>query len=195
MGSGEGQTRRMQATAPTVGVLNKVLALDPDKWEEFVNESGIEHVSAYKYYLGTLPGKCGAAEHEKVTTELFADAISVGALILPPPYIAADFEFKMVPGSINKLNIILKQQPELSEKLGHVSYYMGKASQMQDANNEAIYFLSQLVRALDLLFAMEENERTRDSMRTAIVDAWAVTQKQIEAEGGETMESLYRRYK
>src|ERR1039458_1503678 len=93
MGSGKGTVRRTQSI--TKALPSAQAAMDWAKWEEFIKDSGLQNVNLYKYYANKQPEDCSDAEHERLLTDLFTDMVSVGAIILPSPYRAEDFRFKI----------------------------------------------------------------------------------------------------
>lgn len=108
MGSGKGKARRVQtASVKAVSATATIPRTKYDRrvWSQFVKDSELKSLSLREYYLGSYenpnPKTWGYLTEESVTvdgslkilTELFADAVDVGAIILPPPYNAADFEF------------------------------------------------------------------------------------------------------
>src|ERR1035437_6915780 len=87
-----------QTTIPQVIKYDTIF--DEGKWNDFVNGAGLERMRMDRYYLGgalprnlTKRTKLGC---EKLLTNLFADAILVGAVVLPDPYNYEDFTFKAV---------------------------------------------------------------------------------------------------
>src|ERR1022692_4702623 len=103
MGSGKGAVRRSQTVKlrPNAHAGENdpawkfpgVVGYEPDKWTEFVSGGVLGPVRVDKYYLGRIPRPKKNGDYEKIIAELFADAISVGAVVLPSPYVAEDFEF------------------------------------------------------------------------------------------------------
>ena len=111
MGSGKGKTRRVQTQVPTpiLQGLNKDVAFYLDRWDKFVADGRLGRVPLYKYYLGNASP--GVAECEGVPQELFTDAVTVGAITLPKPYKAEDFEVKKL-GSSARMSVGLKSNPQ-----------------------------------------------------------------------------------
>src|ERR1035437_7383849 len=135
MGSGKGKSRRARAahsdqvSAPAA---TPAVLYSPEKWKEFAENGELERVRILRYYLGQIPQrntKISLEElnelYEKAATELFTDAVAVGAITLPSPYSVDDFEFKIATGeTIDKwqINICLRGNPELEENIGHAWY-------------------------------------------------------------------------
>src|ERR1022692_3804000 len=67
-------------------------------WEKFIRESGLRFVHLNEYYLGSETEDLTASDYEKLLTELVADAVVVGAMVLPAQYEAKDFLFTMARG-------------------------------------------------------------------------------------------------
>ena len=64
------------------------------KWNEFVTSGGLRKVPLNKYYLESGFGGSGSAypaKCEEVLSELFADAVAIGAVVLPAPYTVDNF--------------------------------------------------------------------------------------------------------
>ena len=91
MGAGKGQNRRTKTVATTVP--NKALS-DPQKWYRFVQDSNVQSVRVIKYYLGDGIEPYTYGDYKRIAAAIFSDAVEVGAITLPIPYIAEDFEFR-----------------------------------------------------------------------------------------------------
>ena len=127
MGTGKGQTRRAQSVvlvAPpnvvhsdrSAAAEAERVALQYKKWEEFIATSGVGFIKVRRYYMGKDFDRSMAREdYEKVLTEQFADAVQVGALVLPGNYKAEDFRFEvgMVERYIGHAKIFLKNSSEV----------------------------------------------------------------------------------
>src|ERR1039458_2180378 len=117
MGSGRGQARRTQK--PFMQIPTRPTQEMP-KWGEFVKTSGLEKTRVFAYYLNDAHTQGHAYfEREKLTTELFQDAVSVGAITLPPPYKVDDFEFRVEHGKGLRTigsDAFLKTQPRLDRR-------------------------------------------------------------------------------
>ena len=100
MGAGRGKSRR-------AGVMSQSGKL---KWVEFAETVGVKEGNFYQYYLGHRPSNPTDADYEKTMFELFADAVSIGAISLPNPYEIQDFEFKVTPRS-DYIEVSLKNKP------------------------------------------------------------------------------------
>ena len=128
MGSGKGQARRTRTSAvvvPSTGV-----SYDWKKWKEFVQSSGMNTVSLYRYYLGKNLSSYMESDHEKVIKELFSDVVAVGALTLPGPYLSEDFVFRMAPGASSRA-VRIFVSPDKSERF-RSSYYVNVNDFMAD---------------------------------------------------------------
>ena len=133
MGSGKGKARRVQAVASAKGAAEDV-AYDEAKWIEFVENSAASDVLAFQYYLGLdeNDGK-SAGEYEKAVGELFADAVTVGAIKLPPAYIVTDFSFA-IDSSVSKIS--LTEKPLLYEYLAFGGIHASMNSPMDSADTK-----------------------------------------------------------
>lgn len=85
-----------------------------------------------KYYLGKthdldLNGG-DQNEYEQILTNLFADAVEVGAIILPSPYVAEDFEFKVNQNKSDDLDAIVtlrgNPQHEGEGRISELEYFL-----------------------------------------------------------------------
>jgi hypothetical protein len=133
MGSGKGRARRAQQVHHAVGNASEIL-VDEEKWGEFVDSGGLADVPIYGYYLqknasklitifqiGELPDDADM----KVVRELFADAVSVGAIVLPESYDADDFEFGPGPDYDEDVLIRMRSRPELTDIVQNISFSLG----------------------------------------------------------------------
>src|ERR1022692_3387271 len=94
MGSGKGRTRRTQSSIYTDSP--PVADFQMAKWDEFINGIGVRNVKLRQYYLGGATRKLTFEDCGKLITELFVDAVTSGALTLPPPRKPEEFEFCVV---------------------------------------------------------------------------------------------------
>ena len=101
MGAGQGKMRRvlrpgLESGAQAKAAVNRA-SFDRAKWEKFVAESGLERVRISDYPLGRDAEVTVLliTPHQKMVTELFQDAVAVGALTLPDAYGAEDFQFNV----------------------------------------------------------------------------------------------------
>ena len=92
MGSGKGKSRRTNAATAALRTVAHATP-DEEKWHDFVESCELASVGILRYYLGRSPRKLTAEDCELVLTELFSDAVTVGAIALPEPYKAEDFAF------------------------------------------------------------------------------------------------------
>src|ERR1035437_71296 len=119
MGSGRGKTRPVKAAQPQ----GPMVRFSGEEWDEFAEASG--EVSLNRYYLGEEVDFPAKADREKLYAELLADAVNVGAIVLPGPYKARDFAFSISvdkdPASIGPretAEVFVKGSPGLTEDLG-----------------------------------------------------------------------------
>ena len=131
MGSGRGKTRRAQqvqhATDSAPGAFTH-MTVDEEKWDNFTRNCDLANLGIYNYYLGQKAPltifqvqELAADEHMKIVRELFADAVSVGAITLPEPYKAEDFELQPSPDYDDEVLIKMKGNPELTKIVQNVS--------------------------------------------------------------------------
>ena len=98
MGTGQRQNLRVQAPASSA---HAGVAIQPGaafyelKWKKFVHETGLDGVMLHYYYLGLACVNPKAVDYDKLSRELFADMVAVGAIALPSQYTVDDFEFEM----------------------------------------------------------------------------------------------------
>ena len=131
MGSGKGKARRTQThQPPTIDNTSQEVKFSEEKWDEYVENIGLlnieeDSVGLNQYYLGkenNLPYTLD--QYKKIQGEVFADAVTSGALTLPPPYEFEDFEFEVTldtQGYGVHTTIVLKSHPEFIGDLGYVS--------------------------------------------------------------------------
>jgi hypothetical protein len=90
---GVGKVKKAQTPAvPQVVKYDTIFS--EEKWEEFVVGAGLGRLRLDRYYLGKDWGGPTSADCEKLFTNLFADAVLAGAIVLPGSYKPADFTFK-----------------------------------------------------------------------------------------------------
>jgi hypothetical protein len=166
MGAGKGKARRARMMPSEAPSKNKAITYKQGRWFEFLESNKLKKVGLYKYYLGegAIMDRGGVAragkgwnddDHEKVVTELFADAVEVGMITLPEDYEVEDFEFSYVPDrphgdelmQIGVKNVARKGiQPQLwtSE-----AYFLGESN---DMNHDSVYhFLRWMCEKIDKL--------------------------------------------
>ena len=132
MGAGQGKIRRVRAV---VAAASPQVYYYDKKWEEFVAKSGILEMDTLAYYLGKTPDELTSAEQGKFFTELFADAVVVGAIVLPAPYVAEDFRFHVDAGKNDYdhvghayARIVLRDDPDVMGKFEYGGLYFGPDS-------------------------------------------------------------------
>ena len=124
MGAGQGKNRRASGLQPQLRTKNSVMVpagtaeFDTEKWNEFVEGGELAKVKLYDYYLGERADENYTnAEHGQVLTELLLDAETVGALSLPSPYKAEDFQLVVEDDAdgnvrLKRVQLSLKGKPE-----------------------------------------------------------------------------------
>ena len=127
MGSGRGKMRRVRSAvaASSVGVVYNM-----EKWRKFVESvSSNDEMSTLRldeYYLGKKVRMVGSEDFERLYSEIFSDAISVGAIVLPEDYRADDFEFMVSPAAckvyVPEVRICLKSNPLMEVDLNHSAH-------------------------------------------------------------------------
>ena len=108
MGSGRGKSRRVSALYPSEPLASQspkpARGFDADKWADFLYSSGVEDTGVFSYYLGhkvaqehvtatSISVADFVADLGKLASNLFADAVAVGALELPRGYNVNSFKF------------------------------------------------------------------------------------------------------
>ena len=98
-----GKVKVKKAATANSRVIKQSSIFNSGAWNDFVSGAGLERVRPDYYYLGealprdlTKRTKLGC---EKLFTNLFADAILAGAVVLPGQYNYEDFVFKAREGS------------------------------------------------------------------------------------------------
>ena len=120
MGSGKGKTRR--ARIVVARAQPAPLVFDRGIWDNFVETSGVKTTKLLYYYLGRDPAAWTNEGYLRATLDMFADAVSVGAIALPSGCSVDDFEF-----SINnefhspQVAVALASNPATSEVLFQIS--------------------------------------------------------------------------
>ena len=162
MGSGKGKNKRAKAAHAPIAQNTPQgdIVFDELKWDEFV-QSNLKGKNIYKYYLGTLPITVTDYEHEQVMTELFEDAVAVGALPLPSPYQAKDFAIRIriaqhpeVFGAGLQANLFLIKESEAQANKFPIAYYLDNTEHNMD-HKYVKYWLRQLRGAINLLLSTE----------------------------------------
>src|ERR1035437_1476818 len=70
------------------------VAYDAFKIQDLWKKIGPEDVGLLDYYLGETPAQLKSSDQEKLFSELLADAVAIGGIVLPEPYTPEDFEFE-----------------------------------------------------------------------------------------------------
>lgn len=164
MGAGKGKSNRVSTST---GATVSAALLNWARWEEFASDSDTANVFLYEYYLGNYPRKAThvlnrkytRAQEEEVVAELFADAASVGAVLLPSPYTPEDFEFKMIQDQIRQnqqVSVILKSKPKLKAYWSDVPFTLDKTSLM--GMHRTRTFLQGIVKGINSLILEAGNK-------------------------------------
>src|ERR1039458_5086384 len=136
MGSGAGKTRRTRASSSPFWEKSKrkaVPAFHEDRWEAFVNDGKLSNISLWKYYLGNKSEWVKRYSYENLATELFADAVAVGAITLPDPYEANDFQFASSV-STNEMVLRLKKKVMPADvRLPALTYFFRRDNTLGEA--------------------------------------------------------------
>jgi hypothetical protein len=97
MGSGRGETKRVQAVPAWRATYRR------DTWTDFVRTQGVEGKHLIDYYLPELKGKeLATTDALNIVQELFQDFIDIGMLNLPAGRKADDYEFALVAGEASR---------------------------------------------------------------------------------------------
>jgi hypothetical protein len=119
MGSGKGRTRRAQvSTAPA---FSGVSSFQRGKWNNFVFSNGLDSITLRQYYLSNASHQITNKDYEVVVSELFADAVTVGAVVLPEPYEVDDFQIEISDAEAHDAyelfgTVSLKSKPKLKKR-------------------------------------------------------------------------------
>ena len=137
MGSGKGQSRRVQTRAWASPTPEVVFSLP--EWEQFVKGSEVNNMKLQQYYLGRVAKIMRNEDHQMIITELFRDAVAMDVISLPSSYSSEDFEFimedmKSYTSAGSMLSVRLKKRPELAEKLFNPGYRFSASTKMNTFN-------------------------------------------------------------
>lgn len=131
MGSGQGKTRRalVSTAAPqnTTKTNNNASEMKPERWAEFVENSGIQNVKLTRYYLNKDNTDLTSTDYEQIMPELLTDMITAGAVTLPDTYTSEDFLFKVTGGRALAsghyyMTVALKNKPDATISMGRAKY-------------------------------------------------------------------------
>lgn len=115
-------------------------SFDMDKWREFVQESQLGSITVKKYYCGDVP--LGFYGYARIAQEVLADAVEVGAVVLPSAYMAEDFEFlwnNIRPASMAQISLRLKSEPGSPGSVGvQIGYFLKEDTRMASEAIEII---------------------------------------------------------
>ena len=148
MGSGSGKARRALGSQPKLKLKAQQvmrapvpdasgIAVDEGKWDGFVASAGLSDLGMYSYYLGDesvallVPGSSEELLDGmvvEVVGELFADAVSVGAIVLPYPYNAADVEFRISPDDSDDLLLNFRGNSRVKSRVENFAYSLSSNS-------------------------------------------------------------------
>ena len=154
MGSGKGQTRRARTSTPAPQPLPVAGELK-QKWAEFISDSELQMVSLYQYYLRKSSRKILYVDYERVVSELFQDAVAVGAIVLPSAHSVEDFEFKLDISQAgyttqHRLMMRLTNRTGTSLQLLSPYYYLDPDVTMESAN--VVIFLEDMQKSIGCYF-------------------------------------------
>ena|ERR1035437_6652014 len=153
MGAGKGKSRRSLSVSAPAAQKVEAVTLQRETWKNFVKSSGLENTNLYDYYLGAGNRQASdAAQYEKIVTELFSDAVSVGAILLPEPYQADDFRFKMAPG-LSRIDLHFADKSKPVANTGCFWYPFSQGNTL--GHNNLVYALSCMESALSLLLSKQ----------------------------------------
>jgi hypothetical protein len=162
MGSGKGKSRRTSGLKPAVKAQRT--PFNEITWNDFVEDGGLKNFNLYKYYdvvdeLGEPRQQPTGADYEKVIWELFADAVAVGAIILPDTLAASDFIFAIKTISSGRvtygqdMRVSLKGKPEVSTSIGSIYNTLDGKKVM--SNWYVVYVADHINRCIRDLFGKE----------------------------------------
>ena len=104
----------------------------------FCQKSGVANVKITQYYLGrdVIPTR---SDCNRIASELFNDAVQVGAVILPDDYAVEDFEFYTeLSDGFPSLSRMVVKSLKLEVELPFPEYYLDNDNRMV-GNNVAMY--------------------------------------------------------
>ena len=135
----------------------KNVAFDEQKLTKFAEARGIGKTNLYKYYMGSVPAFLNGDDYGAVLTELFRDAVDVGAVVIPSPYCAGDFTLTMPSGKIgwargvqlNFKGVVVK----VGEKEEFVQMSKGIGDLLSMDSERISNSLADIVRGIDPLVA------------------------------------------
>ena len=115
MGSGKGQSRRVQSAVSSSAFPS--VRCDSSQWAKFVRSIDLREMSLRDYYGIVLPpGFLMGGALDRVLQELFRDAVAVGAIALPSFYHAEDFEFAVSAVDPNRVGECWQAKISLKDK-------------------------------------------------------------------------------
>lgn len=131
MGSGKGKTRR--ARIVVARAQPAPLVFDRGIWDNFVETSGVKTTKLLYYYLGRDPAAWTNEGYLRATLDMFADAVSVGAIVLPPGCSVDDFEFSInSEGHRPRVAIALTSNPATRQVLFTPAHTFSKNNSMSN---------------------------------------------------------------
>ena len=145
MGAGKGKTRRAQVLFPP-GTARSA-DFNAAKWDAFVADNKLGRAKLHEYYFGQLPPFTSPRAFMDAVTEVFTDAVAVGAIVLPSPYEPEDFQFEIKtyydevdpddqgydgPQGYTSMYIAWKLKPELEADIGSGYYNFSRDATMAD---------------------------------------------------------------
>jgi hypothetical protein len=138
MGAGRGKTRRASAVLanPTPEMRSEQVLCRPDEWDAFVSNVRLRKDNLHRYYLGEEPLQVTHEDYAKILTELFADAVQVGAIVLPEGYNAESFQLAVIHDEYTaqmKAELSLKSQPSRKEFIYYFSHYISPRATLSDS--------------------------------------------------------------
>lgn len=127
-----------------------------DKWEDFVSAANVGSVKVAQYYLGRPApshrvvvfgdrnvialADMSNEDYGNIIAGLFADAVEVGALVLPDEYDVGDFSFKVIRkrkgapsyarAGYRRVRVTFQNNPKYSGEVGYVQECVEEASKM-----------------------------------------------------------------
>ena len=176
MGSGKGKSRRGRAVRPqmntqTVAAPGTLTArdevrwlrimrasklevgFDMDVWRRFIAANGLSKVNVYKYYQvsvnSALPLRL--ADYERVLTELFADAVTVGAIVLPGAYKPEDFEFRV---GTNLLQVLISRTASKDKEMEALFCPLGYRMRSTATVSSVSFVVQDLARKVEEFLAL-----------------------------------------
>ena len=139
---------------------DKTVLVQPEKWEEFIKNSGLVLTELYQYYLNSPLEHLTSDDYNKLMSELFADCVGVDAIVIPSPYKAEDFELKVRATGVPNhewATVTLKGKPSFRGRLAFVGPFLSKNQLL--SSDQGRVFISEVGGIVKYLIAEKESSQ------------------------------------